>query len=111
MAWRVLAHFGLGAHVKALLILAMASCLVSAFLEAGFLWSRRGFEVPETLSYNFSLAILEIGYPPARQVLALGLLVALGAAGREAFRPKAARLEVGQAGQRPPSHWRQTAGL
>ena len=98
MAWRVLAGFGLGASIKALLILAMASCLVSAFLEAGFLWSRRGFEVPETLGYNFSLAILEIGYPPAWQVLALGLLVALGAAGREAFRLKAARLEAGQAG-------------
>jgi sulfoxide reductase heme-binding subunit YedZ len=98
MAWRVLAGFGLGASIKALLILAMASCLVSAFLEAGFLWSRRGFEVPETLGYNFSLAILEIGYPPAWQVLALGLLVALGAAGRKAFGLKAARLEVGQAG-------------
>jgi len=98
MAWRVLAGFGLGANIKALLILAMASCLVSAFLEAGFLWSRRGFEVPETLGYNFSIAILEIGYPPAWQVLALGLLVALGAAGRKAFGLKAARLEVGQAG-------------
>jgi sulfoxide reductase heme-binding subunit YedZ len=98
MAWRVLARFGLGANVKALLVLAMASCLVSAFLEAGFLWSRRGFELPQTLGYNFSLAILEIGYPPAWQVLALGLLVALGAAGREAFRLKAARLDAGQAG-------------
>jgi sulfoxide reductase heme-binding subunit YedZ len=98
MAWRVLARFGLAANIKALLVLAMASCLVSAFLEAGFLWSRRGFEVPETLGYNFSLAILEIGYPPAWQVLALGLLVALGAAAREAFRLKAARLAAGQAG-------------
>jgi sulfoxide reductase heme-binding subunit YedZ len=98
MAWRVLARFGLGAHVKTLLILAIASCLVSAFLEASFLWSHRGFEVPETLGYNFSLAILEIGYPPAWQVPALGLLVALGAAAREAFRLKAARLEAGQAG-------------
>ena len=98
MAWRVLAHFGLGANIKALLILAIASCLVSAFLEAGFLWSRRGFEVLATLGYNFSLAILEVDYPPAWQVLALGLLVALGAAGREAFRLKAARLEAGQAG-------------
>ena len=98
MAWRVLARFGLGANIKALLVLALASCLVSAFLEAGFLWSRRGFEVLATLGYNFSLAILEISYPPAWQVLALGLLVALGAAGREAFRVKAARLEAGHAG-------------
>jgi sulfoxide reductase heme-binding subunit YedZ len=98
MAWRVLARFGLGANIKALLILAMASCLVSACLEAGFLWSRRGFEVLATLGYNLSLALLEAGYPPAWQVLALGLLVALGAAGRGAFRLKRVRLEAGRAG-------------
>jgi sulfoxide reductase heme-binding subunit YedZ len=98
IAWRVLARFGLGANIRTLLILAMASCLVSAFLEAGFLWSRRGFEVLATLGYNFSLAMLEADYPPAWQVLALGLLVALAAAGREAFRLKAPRLEAGQAG-------------
>jgi sulfoxide reductase heme-binding subunit YedZ len=98
MAWRVLYRFGLGANIKALLILAMASCLVSAFLEAGFLWSRRGFDVLTTLAYNLSLAILEVDYPPAWLVLAFGLLVALGAAGCEALRLKAARLEAGQAG-------------
>src|SRR5262245_28468807 len=98
MAWRVLARYGLGANAKALTTLALASCLVAAALEAGFLWSRRGFDALETLGYNLTLAILDVGYPPAWQVLALGLLVALGAAGREAFRLKAARLEARQAG-------------
>ena len=98
MAWRVLARYGLGANAKALIMLAVASCLVAAFLEAGFLWGRRGFAVLETLGYNLTLAILDVGYPPAWQVLAFGLLVALGAAGREAFRLKAARLEARQAG-------------
>ena len=98
MVWRVLAHYRLGANAKALAMLAVASCLFAAFLEAGFLWSRRGFDVFETLGYNLTLAILEVGYPPAWQVLAFGLLVALGAAGREALRLKAASLEAREAG-------------
>ena len=36
--------------------------------------------------------------PPAWQVLALGLLVALGAAGRQALRVKATTLEAREAG-------------
>ena len=98
MVWRVLARYRLGANAKALMLLAVVSCLVAAFLEAGFYWSRRGFEIAGTLGYNLSLDILEVGYPPAWQVLALGLVAALGAAGREAFRVKAARLEARQAG-------------
>jgi sulfoxide reductase heme-binding subunit YedZ len=96
MAWRVLARYGLGANAKALPMLALASCLVAAFLEAGFLWSRRGFDVLGTLGYNLTLDILDVAYPPAWQVLALGVLVLLGAAGRKALRPKS--VEVRQAG-------------
>ncbi len=98
MAWRVLARYGLGANLKALALLAVASCLVAAFLEAGFLWARRGFDVLATLGVNFNLGILEFGYPPAWQVLALGLLIAIGAAGREALRARPASLETRQAG-------------
>jgi methionine sulfoxide reductase heme-binding subunit len=98
MVWRVLARYGLGANPRALAMLAVASCLLAALLEAGFLWSRRGFDVLETLGYNLTLAILDVGYPPAWQVLAFGLLVALGAAGREALRLKAPSPEARQAG-------------
>ena len=98
MVWRVLARYGLGANAKALTMLAVASCLVAAFLEAGFLWSRRGFDVLETLGYNLTLAILDVGYPLAWQVLAFGLLIALRAAVREALRLRAASLEARQAG-------------
>jgi sulfoxide reductase heme-binding subunit YedZ len=98
MAWRVLARYALGSDAKALAMLAVGSCLVAAFLEAGFLWARRGFDVLGTLGYNFNLAILDVSYPPAWQVLAFGVLVALGAAGREALRLKAARLEARRAG-------------
>jgi hypothetical protein len=97
MAWRVLARYALGSDGKALAMLAVASCLFAAFLEAGFLWARRGFDVLGTLGYNLTLAILDVGYPPAWQVLAFGLLFALGAAGREALRHKAARLEARRA--------------
>jgi sulfoxide reductase heme-binding subunit YedZ len=96
MAWRLLARYGLGADARALAMLALASCLVAACLEAGFLWSRRGFDVLETLGYNFTLAILDLGYPPAWQVLAIGLLVALGAAVREALRVKTPNLGAHQ---------------
>jgi len=99
MACRVLARYGLGANVKALTLLAVASCLVAAFLEAGFLWGRRGFDVLETLGYNLTLSILDVGYPPAWQVLAFGLLAALGAAGRKAFSLRAASLQAQQQAQ------------
>jgi sulfoxide reductase heme-binding subunit YedZ len=98
MAWRVLARYGLGADVRALGMLAVASCLVAAFLEAGFLRARRGFDVLETLGVNFDPAVLDFGFPPAWQVLALGLVVALGAAGSEMVRAKAARVEARRAG-------------
>jgi sulfoxide reductase heme-binding subunit YedZ len=98
MMWRVLARYGLGANAKALATLGVASCLVAAFLEAGFLWARRGFDVLGTLGLNFSLAILDFGYPPAWQVLAFGTLVAVGAVGRKALRLRAASLEPRQAG-------------
>jgi methionine sulfoxide reductase heme-binding subunit len=98
MAWRVLARYGLGTNAKVLAFLAVASCLIAASLEAGFFWARRGFDVWGTLAVNFDLAVLDFGYPPAWQVLALGLVVALAAAAGEAVRPKVARLERGQAG-------------
>jgi methionine sulfoxide reductase heme-binding subunit len=89
MAWRVLARYGLGTDTKALGMLAVASCLVAASLEAGFLWARRSFDIWDTLGLNFNLAVLDFGYPPAWQVLALGLAVALAAAAGAALRAKA----------------------
>ena len=83
MVWRVLARYGLGTNMKTLATLAVVSCLVAAFLEAGFLWVRRGFDVLATLGVNFNLAVLDFGYPPAWQVLTFGLVVVLGAAARE----------------------------
>jgi sulfoxide reductase heme-binding subunit YedZ len=79
MAWRVLARYGRGADARALAALAVASCLFTAFLEAGFMWGRRGYDVAGTLANNFNTAMLEIGVPAAWQVLVFGLLFTLGA--------------------------------
>ena len=98
MAWRLLARYGLGTDARALAMLAVAACLVAAALEAGFLWARRGFGVWDTLKVNFDLAVLDFGYPPAWQVLALGVAVALAAAGRELLRARAGSIGARQAG-------------
>jgi sulfoxide reductase heme-binding subunit YedZ len=85
MAWRMLARYGRGADARALLALALASCLFTALLEAGFMWGRRGYGPVATLGNNFNPAMLEVGIPAAWQVLALGLLFALAALASAAF--------------------------
>ena len=92
MVWRVLDRYGQGTEAKALAMLAAGSCVFTALLEAGWLWGRRGYDPVGTLANNFTLATLDVGVPPAWQVLAFGLLFALGAAGREAIRVRGARL-------------------
>jgi sulfoxide reductase heme-binding subunit YedZ len=104
MAWRVLARFGLGADARALTALAVASCLFTAFLEAGFLLGRRGYDVAGTLTNNFNPTMLEIGVPAPWQVLAFGLVFALGAVvvtvatASEALRTKSASLAARRIG-------------
>jgi sulfoxide reductase heme-binding subunit YedZ len=98
MAWRALDHYGQGANARALAMLAVVSCLFTALLEAGCVWARRGYELTWTLGNNFNPAMLDVGVPPAWQVLGFGLLFALGAAGRNALRVKAASLEAHPAG-------------
>jgi sulfoxide reductase heme-binding subunit YedZ len=102
MAWRVLARYGLGADARALAALAVASCLFTAFLEAGFLLGRRGYDVAGTLANNFNPTMLEIGVPAPWQVLAYGLVFALGAlavgTASEALRIKAASLAARRIG-------------
>jgi sulfoxide reductase heme-binding subunit YedZ len=85
MVWRLIARRGLGSDPKALALLAVASCLFAMLLEAFRLWVTRGWSPIETLGYNFSL---DLGLPPAWEVLALGLTVALAAALRQVPRPQ-----------------------
>jgi H+/Cl- antiporter ClcA len=58
-------------------------------LEAGWLWGRSGYELSWTLGNNFSLAALDVGVPPAWQVLAFGLVFVLVAFGSDALRVRA----------------------
>jgi|KBSMisStandDraft_5_1062788.scaffolds.fasta_scaffold69924_2 sulfoxide reductase heme-binding subunit YedZ len=98
MLWRLLDRYRLGSDVKALIAIAVFCCLFTAFLEAGFMWGRRGYDVIGTLRINFMFAPAEIGVQPPWQVLAFGLVFAFGAMVRAALRVRTASLEARQTG-------------
>src|SRR5262249_13183720 len=87
MVWRVLNRSGRGTDAKVLAMLAVASCLFTVLLEVGWLWAYRGYSPARTLGNSFTLVL---GVPPAWQILALGLLIALVAGLRHAPRRAAA---------------------
>jgi sulfoxide reductase heme-binding subunit YedZ len=95
MVWRVLSRRGRGADATALAMLAMASCLFTAFFEAGWTWAYHDYEPSWTLRNNFSL---ELGLSPAWQVLALGLLIAVAAFARQTLRLRAAGFDAPKVG-------------
>jgi methionine sulfoxide reductase heme-binding subunit len=82
MGWRVLNRRGRGCDVRALAVLAVSSSLFAAILEAGWLWAYHDYDPLDTLDNNFSLVL---GVSPAWKLLILGLLIALGAASRQAL--------------------------
>jgi sulfoxide reductase heme-binding subunit YedZ len=84
MVWRLLNRRWRGTDPKALAMLAVASCLFTVLLEAGWVWARHGYEPTSTLSMNFSTML---GIAPAWKMLALGAAIAVGAA----FRPGSSR--------------------
>ena len=86
IGWRVLNRHGYGTDTKALAVLAVASSLFAALLEVGWLWVYHDYEPLGTLDNNFSLVL---GVSPAWKILVLGLLIAVGAAGRQALGLKA----------------------
>jgi sulfoxide reductase heme-binding subunit YedZ len=95
MVWRVLNRRGLGADVKALAMLAVASCLFTVFFEAGWIWAYHGYAPSGTLRNNFTL---DLGIAPAWQILALGLLIAVAAFTQQALRLRAAGLDARKIG-------------
>jgi sulfoxide reductase heme-binding subunit YedZ len=91
MGWRLLKRRGRAADAKALAALAVASCLFTTLLEAGWLWAYQGYEPLETLAGNFTF--IE-GLSPAWKVLILGgLAAAIGAVPR-APRPPVTGLDA-----------------
>jgi sulfoxide reductase heme-binding subunit YedZ len=95
MVWRVLNRRGLGTDVKALAILAVASCLFTAFFEAGWIWAYHGYAPSGTLHNNFTL---DLGISAAWQILALGLLIAVAVFIQQAFRLRAAGTDARKIG-------------
>jgi methionine sulfoxide reductase heme-binding subunit len=83
MVWRVLDRHGRGTDARVLAVLAVASGLFTALLEALWIWAYHGYPPVGTLANNFSL---DLGIAPAWQVLGLGLLMAAAALARQALR-------------------------
>ncbi len=84
MVWRALDRRGHGTDAAALAVLAVASSLFTALFQAGWIWAYHGYEPVQTLRENFTT---DLGIPPAWQILILGLLIAVAAFARQAFRP------------------------
>jgi methionine sulfoxide reductase heme-binding subunit len=95
MVWRVLNRRGQGANAGVLALLAVASCLFTALLEAGWIWAYHGYEMSEILGVYFTLAL---GIPAALQVLALGLLIAVAVFTQQALRFGAAGFDARKIG-------------
>lgn len=84
MVWRVLDRRGLGTDGAALAGLAAATSLFAALFEALWVWSIHGYGPLGTLRNDFTL---DLGVPPAWELLALGLLIAAVASVRRTLRP------------------------
>ena len=95
MVWRVLNRRGQGANAGVLALLAVASCLFTALLEAGWIWAYHGYEMSEILGVYFTLAL---GIPAALQILALGLLIAVAVFIQQALRFGAAGFDARKIG-------------
>jgi methionine sulfoxide reductase heme-binding subunit len=86
MGWRWLDRRGRGTDVLALVALTVASALFAALLEVGWLWAYHGYEPIGTFRGDFTL---DLGVPPAWQVLGLGLVAAIAVFLRNGFRREA----------------------
>ena len=91
IGWRVLNQRARGANPLALALLAAAACIFTALLQIGWIWTYQDYEPSEILSIYFTLAL---GIPPMWKILGLGILIALGAAGRQALRLKPASFDA-----------------
>jgi methionine sulfoxide reductase heme-binding subunit len=95
MAWRGLNSRRRGADARALAMLAVASAVFTALLEAFWIWAYHGYPPAETLKNNFTL---DVGLAPAWQILVLGLLIACAVLARQGLQPRAAGIDVRKVG-------------
>jgi sulfoxide reductase heme-binding subunit YedZ len=84
MVWRALQRRGLGTDPRVLAALAVVSALFTALFEPLWVWALHGYEPLDTLRNDFTL---DLGVPPAWEILALGFLIAAAALMRRAFGP------------------------
>jgi sulfoxide reductase heme-binding subunit YedZ len=87
MVWRSLNRRGRGTDPRALAALAVAASLFTALFEALWVWAIHGYEPVGTLRNDFSL---DLGVPPAWEILVLGLAIAVVAFARQSSRFRAA---------------------
>jgi methionine sulfoxide reductase heme-binding subunit len=84
VAWRALERRGLGTNPRVLAALAVVSALLTALFEPLWVWALHGYEPLDTLRNDLTL---DLGVPPAWEILAFGLLIAAVALAQRAFRP------------------------
>jgi methionine sulfoxide reductase heme-binding subunit len=84
MGWRALDKRRLGADPRVLAALAIVSALFTALFEPVWVWAIHGYDPMFTLRNDFTL---DLGVPPAWEILGLGLLIAAAAFARRAFGP------------------------
>ena len=92
MVWRSLNKRGQGTDPRALALLAVATSVFTALLEASWEWIYQDFEFDWVLGNNFNLTF---GISPAWYNLIVGLLIALGAVLRHAPPPLRAQSKAG----------------
>jgi methionine sulfoxide reductase heme-binding subunit len=83
IGWRMLNRSGQGTNAGALAMLAVASCVLTALLQASWIWAYHGYTPSEIFSLYFTFAV---GIPPALEILALGLLIAVAVFARQTLR-------------------------
>ena len=84
MVWRMLERRGLGTDPRALAALAVVAASFTALFEPLWVWALHGYDPMFTLRNDFTL---DLGVPPAWEILGLGLLIAAAALMRQVFRP------------------------
>jgi sulfoxide reductase heme-binding subunit YedZ len=84
IVWRALARRGLGTDPLVLAALAFVSALFTALFEPLWVWAIHGYDPMFTLRNDLTL---DLGVPPAWEILGLGLLIAATALARRAFGP------------------------
>jgi methionine sulfoxide reductase heme-binding subunit len=84
IAWRALDRRGFGTDPRALVALAVVSALFTAVFEPLWVWALHGYDPMFTLRNDLTL---DLGMPPAWEILVLGLAIAAAAFARRLLRP------------------------